>query len=159
MPRDHPLAKRKAVGLQELQAYPLISFSRDRPIGALVEAAYVRAALRRSIAIEVTQSWTACALVQAGSGIAVVDGFALLGGMFSDLVARPLQPRVRIAGRLLIPRHRPMSRLAVAFAGEFEAVVAEHVRRGELSRAASTNLRFGEIESRPASRRARARAR
>jgi DNA-binding transcriptional LysR family regulator len=80
----------------------------------------------------VTQSWTACALVQAGSGVAVVDGFALLGGMFADLVARPLRPQVRIAGRLLQPRHRPMSRLASAFMTEFEKVVAAHVDRAEL---------------------------
>jgi DNA-binding transcriptional LysR family regulator len=150
MTLDHPLAKRQSVSLQELQNFPLISFSRDRPIGALIEAAYVRAGLRRSIAIEVTQSWTACALVQARSGVAVVDGFALLGGMFSDLVAKPLRPRIRIAGRLLIPRHRPMSRLAAAFATEFGSVVADHIKRGELSKSASVRFGAGEIESRTA---------
>jgi DNA-binding transcriptional LysR family regulator len=132
MPRDHPLAAGKNVTPADLQDFPLISFSRDRPIGALIEAAYIRAGLRRKVAIEVTQSWTACALVQAGSGIAVVDGFAWLGGMFPELVAKPLAPAVRITGRLLSPRHRPISRLAYAFIDQFERVVAEHIRRGEL---------------------------
>lgn len=132
VPRGHPLAARDAVTPADLQLHPLISFSRDRPIGALIEDAYVRSGLRRNIAIEVTQSWTACSLVQAGAGVAVVDGFALLGGMFSDLVAKPLRPRVRITGRLLRPRHRPMSRLALAFKTEFQNVVLEHVRRSEL---------------------------
>lgn len=132
MPDGHPLTELEAVVPEDLQRYPLISFSRDRPIGALIEEAYNDAGLRRSIAIEVTQSWTACALVQAGSGIAVVDGFSLLGGMFSDLAVRPLRPRIRIAGRILRPRHRPMSRLASAFVAEFEKVVAEHVDRAEL---------------------------
>jgi DNA-binding transcriptional LysR family regulator len=132
MPQGHPLTKLDAVGPEDLRRYPLISFSRDRPIGALIEHAYGDAGLRRSIAIEVTQSWTACALVQAGSGVAVVDGFSLLGGMFSDLAARPLRPRIRIAGRILRPRHRPMSRLASAFVAEFEKVVEEHIDRAEL---------------------------
>jgi len=132
MPQGHPLAQLQAIGPAELARYPLISFSRERPIGALIEQAYAQAGLRRSIAIEVTQSWTACALVQAGSGVAVVDGFALLGGMFADLVARPMHPGIRIAGRLLRPRHRPMSRLASAFVEEFEKVVASHVARDEL---------------------------
>jgi DNA-binding transcriptional LysR family regulator len=132
MPDGHPLSELEAVGPAELQRYPLISFSRDRPIGALIEQAYDDAGLRRSIAIEVTQSWTACALVQAGSGVAVVDGFSLLGGMFADLIARPLRPAIRIAGRILRPRHRPISRLASAFVAEFEKVVAAHVARAEL---------------------------
>jgi DNA-binding transcriptional LysR family regulator len=134
VPDGHPLARLDAVGPEDLRRYPLISFSRDRPIGALIEDAYGDAGLRRSIAIEVTQSWTACALVQAGSGVTVVDGFSLLGGMFSDLVVRPLRPRIRIAGRILRPRHHPMSRLASAFLAEFEKVVEEHIERAELYR-------------------------
>lgn len=133
MPRKHPLAKFPSINVQKLQSHPLISFNSGRPIGALLESVFDGAGLRRNLAIEVTQSWTACALVQAGAGIAIVDGFALLGGMFSDLVKKPLAPRVQITGRMLKPRHRPTSRLADAFISEFETVVQEHIVRGELS--------------------------
>jgi DNA-binding transcriptional LysR family regulator len=133
MPRKHALAKFPSINVQKLQSYPLISFNSGRPIGALLESVFEGAGLRRNLAIEVTQSWTACALVQAGAGIAIVDGFALLGGMFSDLVKKPLAPRIQITGRMLKPRHRPTSRLADAFISEFETVVQEHVVRGELS--------------------------
>jgi DNA-binding transcriptional LysR family regulator len=133
MPRKHPLAKFPSIDIQKLQGHPLISFNSGRPIGALLESVFERAGLRRNLAVEVTQSWTACSLVQAGAGIAIVDGFALLGGMFSDLIKKPLQPRVQITGRMLKPRHRPTSRLANAFVSEFEGVVLDHIARGELS--------------------------
>ncbi|MBC7578090.1 MAG: LysR family transcriptional regulator [Tardiphaga sp.] len=136
MPHGHVLAKCPAIEARQLQAHPLISFNSGRPIGALLESLFDSAGLRRNIAIEVTQSWTACSLVQAGAGIAIVDGFALLGGMFSDLIKKPLLPRVPMTGRMLKPRHRPTSRLADAFISEFENVVREHIIRGELSNSA-----------------------
>lgn len=129
MPAGHPLEKLDEISPKQLQGVPLISFSRDRPIGALVENAYAQAGEKRKISIEVTQSWTACSLVQAGCGIAIVDGFALLGGMFSELAARPLVPRISITGRALTPRHRPLSRLAEAFLNEFQGVIQDLMRR------------------------------
>lgn len=133
MPRQHPLAEHAGIDVQRLQDYPLISFNSGRPIGALLESLFDEVGLRRNLAVEVTQSWTACSLVQAGAGIAIVDGFALLGGMFSDLVRKPLAPRVLITGRMLKPRHHPTSRLAQAFISEFASVVQEHIDRGELT--------------------------
>lgn len=133
MPHQHPLATCEAVSVPQLQEHPLISFNSGRPIGALLESLFDDGGLRRNLAVEVTQSWTACSLVQAGAGIAIVDGFALLGGMFSDLVRKPLAPRVQIIGRMLKPRHHPTSRLAQAFIAEFDSVVLEHIARGELA--------------------------
>lgn len=133
MPHQHPLATCEAVSVRQLQEHPLISFNSGRPIGALLESLFDDGGLRRNLAVEVTQSWTACSLVQAGAGIAIVDGFALLGGMFSDLVRKPLAPRVQIIGRMLKPRHHPTSRLAQAFIAEFDSVVLEHIARGELA--------------------------
>lgn len=129
MPAGHPLEKLDEISPKQLQGVPLISFSRDRPIGVLVENAYAQAGEKRKISIEVTQSWTACSLVQAGCGIAIVDGFALLGGMFSELAARPLVPRISITGRALTPRHRPLSRLAEAFLNEFQGVIHDLTKR------------------------------
>ncbi|HEY1413595.1 MAG TPA: LysR substrate-binding domain-containing protein, partial [Rhodopila sp.] len=67
MPRGHALAGREFVGPGDLEAVPLISFSRQQPIGALIEDAFRAASVRRAMAVEVTQSWTACALVQSGA--------------------------------------------------------------------------------------------
>jgi DNA-binding transcriptional LysR family regulator len=68
MPHEHPLACYKAIGPRDLASFPLISFSRQQPIGALIEDSFRAASVRRVIAMEVTQSSTACALVRFGAG-------------------------------------------------------------------------------------------
>ncbi len=57
---EHPLAARRHVGPNDLAAYPLISFSRSLPLGALVEESFRAAGVARRIAIEVNQSSIAC---------------------------------------------------------------------------------------------------
>jgi DNA-binding transcriptional LysR family regulator len=135
MPRTHQLARRRVVGPRDLEPYPLISFSRHQPIGALIEEAFRTASIRRVIAMEVTQSLTACALVQAGAGIAVMDGFTILGGMPAGLVVRPFQPALRIAGRLLVPQDRPASRHAETFVRALETIVQDEVAAGRIGAA------------------------
>ena len=132
MPREHPLAYRKVIGPREMAAFPLISFSRHQPIGALIEDAFRAASIRRVIAIEVTQSWTACALVQSGAGIAVTDGFTLLGGIPDGLTVRPFEPAPRIAGRLLLSADRPASRHAEAFVLALLSIVQDEIATGRI---------------------------
>jgi len=132
VPRDHPLARLEAVGPAELQQYPLVSFSRTLPIGALIEDAFQRTGLRRRIDLEVTQSATACSLVRAGAGIAVLDAFALMENRHPDLAVRPFTPAVRIEARVLLARHRPTSRLTEAFLRVLHEVVADIAAKGEI---------------------------
>ena len=132
MPRTHPLARRRSVGPPDLAPYPLISFSRHQPIGALIEAAFRAASIRRVMAMEVTQSLTACALVQAGAGIAVMDGFTVLGGIPPGLAVRPFHPASPIAGRLLMPQDRPSSRHAEAFVQALDAVIQQQAASGRI---------------------------
>jgi DNA-binding transcriptional LysR family regulator len=132
MPRDHPLACHKVIGPSDAASFPLISFSRHQPIGALIEDAFRAASIRRVIAIEVTQSWTACVLVQSGAGIAVMDGFTLLGGIPDGLAVRPFEPAARIAGRLLRSVDRPASRHAEAFVLALLSVVQAEIAMGQI---------------------------
>ncbi len=125
MPQGHALAERPTVSPRDVTPYPMISFNRQQPIGALIDDAFAAAGIRRMIAIEVNQSWTACALVQAGAGIAVMDGYTILEGLPAGLIARPFRPAGRIAGRLLLPVDRPSSRHAEAFMQVLAAVAQD----------------------------------
>ncbi len=132
MPSDHALARHEVVGPREVAPFPLISFNRHQPIGALIEDAFRAATIRRVIAVEVTQSWTACALVQQGAGIAVMDGFTILAGVPPGLTVRLFQPAARIAGRLLVPTDRPTSRHAASFVQVLATVVREAAAAGQI---------------------------
>jgi DNA-binding transcriptional LysR family regulator len=132
MPREHPLARHKVIRPGDVVSFPLISFSRHQPIGALIEDAFRAASVRRVISIEVTQSWTACMLVQSGAGVAVMDGFTLLGGIPDGLTTRPFEPAPRIAGRLLLSVDRPASRHAEAFVLALRSVVRDEIATGRI---------------------------
>jgi len=132
MPHSHVLARCLEIAPRDLAPFPLISFSRHEPIGALIEDAFRSAGIRRRIAVEVNQSSTACALVEAGAGVTILDGFTALSGFPRGLVARPFQPAARITGRLLLPADRPPSRHSEAFVQTLASVVSDEIAGGRI---------------------------
>jgi DNA-binding transcriptional LysR family regulator len=89
-----------------------------------VRGAQDAAGLSGRIAIEVSQSSIACALVRAGAGVAVLDGFGLAEAAAQGLVIRKLAPRIPLEVTLVVPRGRVPSRLAAAFRAEVERCAA-----------------------------------
>ena len=112
---EHPLSARGHVGPKDLAPYPLISFSRSLPLGALVEESFRAAGVARRIAIEVNQSSIACSLARAGAGVAIIDPFWLLGSRDPGIVQLALRPAVEVRAQVLAPRAQPMSRPARLF--------------------------------------------
>jgi DNA-binding transcriptional LysR family regulator len=121
----HPLARLHAVSVADLALHRLISFDRQQPLGALVEEAFKASGLRRVVAVQVSQTATACALARAGSGVAVIDGFSTAEARAAGLVIRPLAPVVPIVARLLLPQNRPLSRPADRLLEAIRAVIGE----------------------------------
>jgi DNA-binding transcriptional LysR family regulator len=116
LPPGHPLTRHGSLSLAALADVPLISLSPQQPVGALVRVAQGGAAAAARIAIEVSQSSIACALVRSGAGVAILDGFGLAEAKAQGLVVRPLVPRVPLEVTVVVSRTRIPSRLAVAFA-------------------------------------------
>lgn len=112
VPPGHALAGRPSVTPQDLAPYPLISFSRNLPLGHLVETAFRRAGVSRRIGLEVNQSSVACALVREGVGVAVIDPFLLTGALDRGVVAIRLMPPTIVTAQALVPREGGLSRAA-----------------------------------------------
>jgi DNA-binding transcriptional LysR family regulator len=126
MPKKHPLARKAELRPSDLHDEPLIGLSPHLPLGVQAVRAFSEGNVPLRLSIEVTQTVIALALVRAGAGIALLDGFALLGGNSrGDLVLRPFKPAGPIVARALHPRHRPVTRLAREFSGILHTVVRE----------------------------------
>jgi DNA-binding transcriptional LysR family regulator len=121
MPPGHALAGRRSVGPEALADFPLICPSRNLVLSEQVARAFAEGNVPFRIAVEVSHTHAACALVRAGVGIALMDGFGLLGARADDLVSRPFQPRLPSTARLITARLRPPSRLAQDFIEALEA--------------------------------------
>ncbi len=128
LPAGHALAAKRRITLADLAPWPLISLGPERPVGQLLRA---QGEAMPRIAIEVSQSAFACALVRAGAGIALLDGFGLAEAVAQGLVARPLAPRIPLDVTLVMRRGGVASRLAAAFRSAVEAcatATAGHAR-------------------------------
>ena len=115
LPRDHPLARRRRLGPADLAGEALICLAPHLPLGALVGQAFAAANVPYRVAIEVTQSTIARALVRAGAGIALLDALVAVDPPDGEVAFVPLRPAVTVTGHVVVARDRPPAALAAEF--------------------------------------------
>lgn len=122
-PYSHPLSRRATLTVKDLQPFPLISYDKASPFGAMVNSMYESAKLPMRTAIEAGSPQNACALVQAGAGVALVDEFSARSWSAAKFVARPVanSPELRVVLARL--RTEPMSQLAQSFVDVLTSVM------------------------------------
>lgn len=120
-PIDHPLAARDTVSLPELRQYDLIGYGAETPFGQHIRAAFEAAGEPWRPATEVDSPHYACAMADAGAGIALIDEFTWHGWRSRHLTAVPLPVEQRLVVSLAYPRTEPLSQLARLFITHLEA--------------------------------------
>jgi DNA-binding transcriptional LysR family regulator len=115
LPPRHPLARRRRLSLADLADQHVISLTPQQPVGAMLRQAMAQEPRMGQVVVEVSQSSIACALVRAGAGVAVLDGFGLREAHAQGLLVRPLLPALPLEVCLLRPRHHARSILAANF--------------------------------------------
>lgn len=115
LPLGHPLANKRQVTVAELAEQPLIGYSADIPFGMLLRKLF--GSLRRQVepAIEVQQAHVACALVQAGAGVALVDEITVSGPVWTRVKTVPIKGTLTAPVNLFHLELHPLSRVALAF--------------------------------------------
>ena len=119
IPKDHPLARKKFVLPKDLVGTTFISYPRFSPIGIIVDDAFREHEEIFRADVEVRYCYSACKLVNASVGVAVVDEFALMGNDMPNIVIRPFRTTSRVAVILSYAKANPLSRLAKLFIDEY----------------------------------------
>lgn len=119
IPKDHPLSRKKFILPKDLVGTTFVSYPRFSPIGIIVDDAFREHDEILRADVEVRYCYTACTLVNAGVGVAVVDEFALLGQDMPNIVTRPFKTSFRVAVKLSYAKANPLSRLAKLFIDEY----------------------------------------
>jgi DNA-binding transcriptional LysR family regulator len=119
IPKDHPLSRKKFILPKDLISTTFVSYPRFSPIGIIVDDAFREHGELLKADVEVHYCYTACTLVNAGVGVAIVDEFSLLGQDMPNIVTRPFKTISRIGVTLSYAKANPLSRLAKVFINEY----------------------------------------
>jgi DNA-binding transcriptional LysR family regulator len=125
LPRNHPLAARAAISLDDLIPHPLISYRPGTPIGTRIANAFQAAGLVKPIDVQTSLSSTACLLSAQGTGIALTDPFAVMATEFPSLVVRAVRPRIAVGVDLLFSRENPSSGIAMKLVEQVRTIAVE----------------------------------
>ena len=130
MPEKHKLARRRQIGVADLEGHTVISYRGAALPGILLERALAREGARLRPDIEIDVSIIALAFVQQGLGIAVVDGL-LPWASFPGLAVRPFRPAVALPLCLLTSTRRPLSRGHDLLRAELRRAVRDYAGSAE----------------------------
>ena len=131
MRHDHPLASLRLISPADLAGETIITFAEDTQMGWAVRDALRKKKSSSVILFTVNQTFSAYALAQSGSGVALVDPFPLLLGVFPELKVRPFRPSIHSRPHALIGNSRPASMIAREFVKELREVANEFALRSE----------------------------
>lgn len=124
LPADHPRAATKTLSARDLLSEPILTFSEETRLGRMLAGIFQQQSSRFRFAGIVNQSSVACALVERGCGIALLDPFPALAGAYRNLAMRHFQPTITINPVIVRRRDRPPSRFAQAFEKRLRANLA-----------------------------------
>ncbi len=115
VPKEHRLNGSKAITAQDIAGEPLIGFDAYTPHGQVVTQFFAASGLTPAMAYTVRFAESACALVEQGDGVALVDEFTVSGNAFPNLVC--VQTRFRRPFRIYFhrSRERPLSTAGLKF--------------------------------------------
>lgn len=125
--REHPLAGAASISWEQLAGEKLVSVSKSSGNRLLIDHALARVSPRPSIQYEINHVAGAMGLVEAGLGVAILPGLALLPLSRPELLSLPLAgppPITRTLG-LITRKGVRLSPAAQALAGLLEARVGQ----------------------------------
>ena len=113
------------IGLDTLAGRDLVSVASSGPIGDLLSAAMERQGISAREAVSVQTFYVAAALVQHGSGVAVVDEYTARAWRSDDVDFRLVEPKLGFSVCAVTLEERPPSRVADRFLRTVAKALAE----------------------------------
>ena len=121
VPRSHPFAKRRAIGVKDLKGENIVALAEPTIFARSVPRDLD--AILRTATIVTPLTSIACQFVSAGAGIALVDPFSVAGSGDPNLVALPFEPAIPIRIGIVTGSNRPLSSLTTEFIAAFKSFI------------------------------------
>lgn len=125
LPEAHALAEKSVLEPRDFVDEPFVSLEQTTPMRYGIDAIFTDAGIKRQTRVETPLSMIACGLVASGAGVAIVDPFTAYEFSGRGIVVRPFRPAILYEIGVVWASGRFRSALALDFAGEVRAAVAE----------------------------------
>jgi DNA-binding transcriptional LysR family regulator len=125
-PKGSAMSKLASVTAKQLKGVPLIAYSSASPFGKAIEAIFSQEADSPVVSVEVGSPQNACALVQMGADVALVDEFSVRNWPNPNFAVIPLLPEARLHVSVVYSREAPLSPLAQTFIGELAKLIRKY---------------------------------
>jgi DNA-binding transcriptional LysR family regulator len=122
VPRDHRLAHRGVVKPRDLDGENFVALAPEDTTRREAEIVLAEAASRPRVVMETPYSTTVCAMVAAGIGVGLVDPMTAEPFLGRGLVLCAFEPALFFRTLLILPPHRPPSRILEDFIAELNRV-------------------------------------
>jgi DNA-binding transcriptional LysR family regulator len=121
LPADHPSAGKRFLEPADLGGENFISLGPSSMLRHRVDAWFAEAGVEREVRMETSLATIACVLVAGGSGVTIVEPFAVVEFLSRGLALKPLNPPIPHEMQFLWSAKRPLPRVAAAFVDAFRA--------------------------------------
>lgn len=115
MHASHRLARKDVITPQDLEGEAFISLSRQDELRNPVDRIFEEAGVTRRLNIETPYSSIICSLVALDMGVCIMNPLVAQDYRHAQLVSRPFRPSIAYTGMVIVPKGRPLSRLAARF--------------------------------------------
>lgn len=109
IPQTYEQANLPIITADDLVNVPLISFNSHSPHGKISQQFFDEAGIEKEVDIQVRFAETACALVEQGLGVALLDEFTVNGGKYSNIVTKPVKTEHNFTVNFLTHVSSPLS--------------------------------------------------
>jgi DNA-binding transcriptional LysR family regulator len=121
----HPLAQTDVIRISDLRGIKVIRLERSTVLGDLIDRAVSNLGEPLNWSIETRYCATACALVQQGEPLAIVDEYSTRYALTPGFVVKRIIPPIPITPFIVYAGDRPLSKLAKLMVAQIKAVLTE----------------------------------
>jgi DNA-binding transcriptional LysR family regulator len=125
LPEDHALARHAALTPELLHRTPLVLLGEGRTWRLQVDQAFAKRGLKPSVAISTHTHGSACAFVQRGMGVTIVNALLAKNYIRAPLIQRPFEPPIVHEYTFVTSALSRPSKLTLAFRDEAALFLAE----------------------------------
>ncbi len=129
LPKKHPMAALKSVPLDKLSDQQLISMPPESGLRKAIDLAANAQGIVLNHSIIINQFGSLFDFVGNGLGIAIAPAVALPPEGHSEIVVKPLRPRITRRIGILHLKDRPLTSVASAFLAIFQPVFLQAIRK------------------------------